>query len=684
MNKGKQILKDKVQIKQKIKSEILTITDELNYHNHAYHNLNDPKISDSEYDKLFLKLQELESLYPELKSVNSPSNKVGSTISQKLSQISHDEPMLSINNGFNDKDIIDFDKRIIDTLKTENKVDYICELKLDGLAVNLRYVNGKLFYAATRGDGYTGEDVTNNIKTISSIPKIIKSNNIPDLMDIRGEVFMFKNDFLILNQRQVEEGKKEFSNPRNAAAGALRQLDHKITAQRNLQFFAHGFGKISGFDMPEKYSEILSFFENVGIPVCDYREIKKNVIGLLAFYIRISKIRAKLPYEIDGVIYKVNKLSFQNSLGSISRAPRYILAHKFPAEEGITILKDINLQVGRTGAITPVARLKKVYIGGVFITNATLHNEEEIQRKDLRIGDYVVVRRAGDVIPEIVSSILDKRKSNSIKFKMPDFCPVCNSKILKIQSEAISRCSGSWHKCLAQKKGNLLHFVSRNAMNLNGFGENLINQLVEKNIISTPADLYTLKKEDLVTLDRIGPKSIANLFSALKKSKNTSFNRLIYALGIRHVGQSTAKFLAKKFNSIDELFEVKEENLILMKDIGPTVAKSLVDYFSNLTNQNLIKKLISSGISWHNKDSITKKNNIANLTFVFTGSLSLLKRVDAIKKIESLGGIVSNNINSKVNYLVIGDNPGNKINKAKEMNIKIISEKEFLEISEKM
>ncbi|HWX02860.1 NAD-dependent DNA ligase LigA, partial [Collimonas sp.] len=526
---------------------------ELNRHNHSYYVLDNPSIPDAEYDQLFRELQALEQAHPELNTPDSPTQRVGAAPLPQFEQVRHSIPMLSLGNGFEDNDIVEFDRRVRDGLDTQvdSEIEYAAELKFDGLAINLRYEDGVLVQAATRGDGTTGENVTSNIRTVRAIPLRLHTDNPPKVLDVRGEVLMFKEDFAKLNARQREADMKEFANPRNAAAGSLRQLDSRITAQRTLRFFAYGIGTLEGAAMPASHSALLDWYSELGLPVCKERSVVKGAAGLLDFFRGIGSKRPQLPYEIDGVVYKVNRLLQQQTLGFVSRAPRFALAHKFPAEEATTQVLGIEVQIGRTGAVTPVARLAPVFVGGVTVTNATLHNEDEVRRKDIQIGDTVIVRRAGDVIPEVVAFVADLRPADAQAFVMPTACPICGSAIVKLEDEAIARCSGGWVKCAAQRKGGLQHFASRRAMDIEGLGDQLIEQMVDRNVITTAADLYKLGLLKLAELDRMADKSAQNVLSALEKSKSTTLGRFIYALGIRHVGEATAKELATHFGGID-------------------------------------------------------------------------------------------------------------------------------------
>ncbi len=647
----------------------------LDRHNHAYYVLDNPSIPDAEYDKLFHELQALEAEHPELATSDSPTQRVGGAPLPQFEQVRHAIPMLSLGNGFDDEDIIAFDKRVKDGLSSETDIAYATELKFDGLAISLRYEDGVLVGAATRGDGTTGENVTANIRTVRAIPLRLHGDKAPQVLEVRGEVLMYKNDFARLNQRQRDAGQKEFANPRNAAAGSLRQLDSRITAQRTLRFFAYGIGVLEGTAMPASHSGLLDWYSELGLPVCKERAVVQGAAGLLKFYHGIGAKRAELPYEIDGVVYKVDRLDQQQQLGFVSRAPRFALAHKFPAQEALTVVQGIEVQVGRTGAITPVARLAPVFVGGVTVTNATLHNEDEVRRKDIRIGDTVIVRRAGDVIPEVVAYVPESRPADARLFDMPKTCPVCGSEIIRLEDEAIARCSGGWVKCSAQRKGGLQHFASRRAMDIEGLGDQLIEQLVDKNVITTAADLYRLGLTALAELDRMAEKSAQNVLDALEKSKSTTLARFIYSLGIRHVGEATAKELARHFGNMDAVLAANEEQLLEVADVGPVVARSIVSFFSDSLNVELVNQLRAAGIHWSEGAGIEiQAKTLAGKTFVLTGTLPTLTRDEAAHMIEAAGGKVSGSVSKKTGYVVAGADAGSKLAKAEELGIAILDE----------
>jgi DNA ligase (NAD+) len=656
---------------------------ELTRHSIAYYVLDAPTIPDAEYDKLFNELVYLEAQHPELVTSDSPTQRVGGAPLPAFSQVTHVVPMLSLNNGFSEEDIIAFDKRVYEGLESEDqKVEYATELKFDGLAISLRYENGVFVQAATRGDGVTGEDVTENIRTIRAIPLRLQTNTPPLVIEIRGEVLMYKADFKKLNEKQRELGQKEFANPRNAAAGSLRQLDSRVTAGRSLRFFAYGIGVLEGATMPASHKALLDWYVELGMPVCKERSVCLGASGLLAFFRKNEYTRSSLPYDIDGVVYKVNRHTEQALLGFVSRAPRFALAHKFPAEEALTVLQDIEVQVGRTGAITPVARLAPVFVGGATITNATLHNEDEMRRKDIRIGDTVIVRRAGDVIPEVVSYVPERRPDDARLFEMPTECPVCGSAIVKLPDEAIARCQGGWIKCSAQRKGGLQHFVSRRALDIEGLGEQLIDQLVDKNLVITAADLYQLDADTLAGLDRMADKSASNVVMAIEQSKETTLARFIYALGIRHVGEATAKELARHFGVLEKLIEASEESLLEVADVGPVVAHSIHDFFADAINIEVVQKLRVAGVHWpdgHGRD-MQHARVLLGMTFVLTGTLPTLTRDQAKEMIEDRGGKVAGSVSKKTSVVVAGAEAGSKLTKAEELSILIVDETGFLNL----
>ena len=659
------------------------LTTELNRHIYAYHVLDAPTIPDAEYDRMFRELQDLEAAHPESVTQDSPTFRVGAAPVPEFKQVTHTLPMLSLNNGFSPEDVENFDRRVREGLGAE-QVDYAGELKFDGLAVSLRYEDGVFVQAATRGDGATGEDVTANIRTVRAIPLRLHGDAIPRVLEVRGEVLMFKADFAKLNARQRDAGQKEYMNPRNAAAGSLRLLDSRITASRNLRFFSYGVGALEGADMPQSHSALLDWLDKLGLPVSKERSVVAGAAGMLEYFESIGKSRAGLTYEIDGVVYKVNRLEDQRKLGFVSRAPRFAMAHKFPAEEALTQVLDIGVQVGRTGAITPVARLAPVFVGGVTVENATLHNEGEVRRKDIRIGDTVIVRRAGDVIPEVVSFVPDRRPADAREFVMPTNCPVCGSPIVRPEDEAVARCSGGWTHCSAQKKGGLMHFVSRRAIDVEGLGDQLIEQLVDKEVIHTAADLYTLDQDKLCALDRMATRSAQNVLAALEKSKDTTLARFIYALGIRNVGESTAKALAQHFGNLDALLHAAswEGGLQLLEvaDVGPVVARSIAEFLTDPQNAQLVAQL-RAHLRWKEGAHVMKTAGaLAGKTFVLTGTLPTLSRDEAGAMIEAAGGKVSGSVSKKTSYVVAGEDAGSKLAKAQELGIAILDEAALQEL----
>ncbi|WP_322069335.1 NAD-dependent DNA ligase LigA [Paraburkholderia bannensis] len=651
---------------------------ELERANHAYYVLDQPDLPDAEYDKLFRELQQIESEHPDLIAPDSPTQRVGGEAAAGFEQVVHDVPMLSLNNGFADEDIAAFDKRVHDTLgKAEgDEVEYACELKFDGLAISLRYVDGVFVQASTRGDGTTGENVTENVRTIRSLPLRLKGTRVPKVLDVRGEVLMFRRDFARMNERQREAGQKEFANPRNAAAGSLRQLDSKITAQRPLSFFAYGIGVLEGEPMPATHGELLDWYAEMGLPVNGERAVVKGAQGLLDFFRAVGEKRDGLPYDIDGVVYKVNRRDEQDALGFVSRAPRFALAHKFPAQEALTKLLAIDVQVGRTGAITPVARLEPVFVGGATVTNATLHNEDEVRRKDIRIGDTVIVRRAGDVIPEVVSALLERRQEDAREFVMPTECPVCGSRIERLPDEAIARCTGGLF-CPAQRKQALWHFAQRRALDIDGLGEKIIDQLVDQNLVRTPADLFNIGFATLAELDRMADKSAQNLLDSLEKAKSTTLARFIYALGIRQVGESTAKDLAKYFGSLDPIMDASIEQLLEVKDVGPIVAESIHQFFAEEHNRTVIEQLRAPGkVTWIEGPPAPKApvGVLAGKTVVLTGTLPTLTRDAAKEMLEAAGAKVAGSVSKKTDYVVAGADAGSKLAKAEELGVPVLDE----------
>ena len=652
-----------------IEKKIKQLRETIERHNRLYYVEDAPEITDAEYDRLFGELQALEAEHPALRSADSPTQRVGAAPLSEFGEVRHRTPMLSIANAFDEEEVRAFDKRVREGLGVE-QVEYAVEPKFDGLAVSLVYRDGVLSQGATRGDGTTGEDVTANLRTVHSIPLKLNSSN--EFLEVRGEVLMFRRDFDALNERQRQAGQKEYVNPRNAAAGAIRQLDSRITASRRLRLFAYALISETG---AQTHSQALDRLEQLGFPVCEERDVVQGVDGLLGYYAKIGRRREKLPYGIDGVVYKVNRLDWQERIGFVSRAPRFALAHKYPAEEQTTQVLGIEVQVGRTGALTPVARLKPVFVGGVTVTNATLHNENELRRKDVRIGDTVVVRRAGDVIPEVVSVRTESRPSNATIFQMPAKCPVCGSAVVKNEDEAVHRCSGGLY-CPAQRKQALLHFASRRAMNIEGLGERLVDQLVDRDLVHTPADLYKLTSKALEDLERMGEKSAGNLVAELERSRNTTLERLIYALGIRNVGETTARDLARHFGDLEQLEKAAEVELLQAPDVGPVVARSIRQFFDEPHNRQVIRDLVKRGVRWP-KVAPAPRPSTPVKTFVLTGTLSGMSREEARAAIEAKGHKVAGSVSKKTDFVVAGEDAGAKLERARALGVTILQEKEF-------
>jgi len=652
---------------------ILELRNLIARYDYEYYVLDMPSVPDSEYDKIYRELQTLEQLHPSLITADSPTQRIGGSAINAFNSITHRQAMLSLNNAFEDSELAAFDKRICEALGIA-QVKYAVEPKFDGLAITLTYENGIFTQGATRGDGYTGEDVSHNLRTLRAIPMRLHCAEPPRLLEVRGEVLMLKRDFERLNQAQLNRGDKLFANPRNAAAGSLRQLDAKVTAQRPLTFFAYGLGAAEGIPALSNHSSAMDYLASLHFPVSHERDVVSGADGLRSYYRKIGEKRDQLPYDIDGVVYKVNEFTQQNELGFVSRAPRWAIAHKFPAQEALTIVEDITVQVGRTGAITPVARLKPVFVGGVTVTNATLHNEDEVRRKDIHIGDTVSVRRAGDVIPEVVFAVTERRPANARRFEMPTACPECGSHILKQADEAVARCTGGLF-CPAQRKQAITHFASRRAMDIEGLGDKLVDQLVEANLVHTLADIYKLDLDTLSNLDRMANKSAQNILNALETSKNTTLARFIYALGMRNVGEATAKDLAKHFGKLPSLMNAGIEELLEVNDVGPVVAESITNFFSEAHNQSVITELLAAGINWpETEGKQPATGNLLGKTFVLTGTLPTMSRDSAKELIEAAGGKVSGSVSKKTDYVVAGAEAGSKLDKAQELGVAILDE----------
>ncbi|MCW8944933.1 MAG: NAD-dependent DNA ligase LigA [Sedimenticola sp.] len=649
------------------------LREQINLHNYRYYVLDDPQVPDSEYDRLMRELQTLESKYPTLITPESPTQRVGAQPLEGFGEVHHRVPMLSLDNAFSDQEMIEFDRRVRDRLGTEGLVHYMAEPKLDGLAISLRYEKGVLVQAATRGDGSQGEDVTQNVRTIASVPLLLMGNDWPDLLEVRGEIYMPLAGFNQLNMLAQANGDKGFANPRNAAAGSLRQLDSRITAQRPLAMYCYGFGEIAGGPLAETQSDSIQRLANWGLRISPEMRVVEGVEGCLDYYRQIGERRAALDYDIDGVVFKVDSLKQQQSLGFVSRAPRWAIAQKFPAQEEMTRLLAIDIQVGRTGALTPVARLEPVSVAGVTVTNATLHNEDEIKRKDIRVGDTVIIRRAGDVIPQVVRSIPTQRPLDAEPFQMPDHCPECDSDVIRDESEAVARCSGGLF-CPAQRREAIKHFAARRAMDIEGLGDKLVDQLVTQDLIRTPADLYQLELTVLEKLERMGMKSAENLLKALEKSKQTTFGRFLFALGIREVGETTANSLANYYGSLDAIMQADAEALQQVPDVGPIVAEHVVTFFRQPHNLEVIQALLDSGISWAPIDvPDAASQTLSGKTFVITGTLSV-PREEIKQRLVMRGAKVTGSVSKKTDYLVAGEEAGSKRTKAEGLGITILDE----------
>ncbi|HEX7964989.1 MAG TPA: NAD-dependent DNA ligase LigA [Gammaproteobacteria bacterium] len=676
--------------------KLRALREQLQHHNYRYYVLDDPEVPDSEYDRLMRELQALEAEHPELITPDSPSQRVGGAALTAFGEVRHTMPMLSLENAFEAEDVREFDRRIRERLEVE-EVEYSCEPKLDGLAISIRYEDGKLARAATRGDGATGEDVTANVRTIKAVPLQLLGKGWPRVLEVRGEVYMPKKGFEALNQRLAEMGEKTYVNPRNTAAGSLRQLDPRITASRPLEFYAYGLGEVEPDTLPGRHSEMLEKLRGWGLRVNRETRRVKGVDGCLAYYADIGARRDGLPYEIDGVVYKVDRNDWREELGFVARAPRWAVAHKFPAQEMMTVLNSVDFQVGRTGALTPTARLEPVFVGGVTVSNATLHNMDEVERKDIRIGDTVIVRRAGDVIPEVVGVVLPRRPKGARKVKLPKKCPVCGSEVVRPEGEAVARCSGGLF-CAAQRKQLIQHFAARRAMDIEGLGEKLIDQLVEQELVRTPADIYRLKAETFSELERMGEKSAQNLMDSIEKSKDTTLARFLYALGIPDVGETTAGDLARHFGGLEALEEtavayeklrlklgdedpkeaekqLKELDLRKVEGIGPRVAEQIGAFFGQAGNRKVIADLRKGGVHWPaGAGRATAPQTLAGKTLVLTGTLPSMTRDQAKDLILSHGGKVAGSVSKKTDYVVAGSEAGSKLKEAERLGVTILDE----------
>lgn len=666
--------------KTKIINEINELSQELHVHNYQYYVLDSPQIPDAEYDRLLRRLQNLEQENPELVKSDSPSQRVGGEPLAAFKQVAHALPMLSLDNAFDNDELAQFYRRLQERLKSTETIEFACEPKLDGIAVSLTYRNGVLAVGATRGDGSTGEDITQNVRTIGSIPLKLQGSGYPAVLEVRGEIYMPTAGFEAFNQAARDKGEKLFVNPRNAAAGSLRQLDSRLTAKRPLEMCAYSVGLVEGGELPDKHGAILQQLAQWGFRINSEMSIVQGIEGCIDYYQRLSDKRQQLAYEIDGIVFKVNELALQQTLGFVSRAPRWAIARKFPAQEETTHLQGVEFQVGRTGAITPVAKLQPVFVGGVTVSNATLHNEDEIERLDIRIGDTVIVRRAGDVIPKVVSVVESRRPSGAKPIIFPDRCPVCDSVIVQVTGEAIKRCTGAMF-CRAQLTESIKHFASRKAMDIDGLGEKIVEQLVEQSLINTVADLYQLNHASVAKLERMGDKSATNLLNAIEVSKKTSLPRFIYALGIREVGEATARALANHFGDLAPLLTADEETLQTINDVGPVVAGFIVNFFANQSNLTLLEQCQSLGIHWPVIEIDTSKEAapLVGLNYVLTGSLEKMTRDEAKEALQTLGAKVTGSVSKNTSVVVAGPGAGSKLAKAESLGIDILDEQAFIE-----
>jgi DNA ligase (NAD+) len=652
------------------------LREQIRHHDYRYYVLDDPEIADARYDALLQELRDIEAAHPDLAGADSPTQRVAGAPSAQFGTVVHTAPMLSLDNAFREQDVIDFDRRVRERLDVES-VEYCAEPKIDGLAISLRYEHGRLVLAATRGDGARGEDVTANVRTIRSVPLALRGAP-PPLLEVRGEVYMGQRSFEALNRRAAERGEKIFVNPRNAAAGSLRQLDPNVTASRGLDACLYGVGATEGWRMPPRQSEVLDALRGFGLRTCPENAVVRSVEGCIGYYANMQRRRASLGYDIDGVVYKVDRLDWQRDLGFVARAPRWAVAHKFPAQEETTVVRDVEFQVGRTGALTPVARLEPVFVGGVTVSNVTLHNMDELARKDVRIGDTVVVRRAGDVIPEVVRVIAELRPPDARLVELPGRCPVCGSHVTRVEGEAVVRCTGGL-VCSAQRREALRHFASRRAMDIEGLGDKLVEQLVASGRVETPADLYTLAVDELADLDRMGPRSAANLVAALERSRRTTLPRFLFALGIRDVGEATALALATHFGRLEALETASVEEIEEVRDVGPVVAAQVREFFAEERNRAVIAALRRHGVTWPEAKPrrITADGPLAGETVVITGTLATLTRDEAREAARAAGAVVTDSVSRKTTLLVVGAEAGSKLRKAEELGVPIADEVEF-------
>jgi len=668
------------QILEQVRVEYEQLKDELNQHNHRYYVLDEPTVPDSEYDRSMRRLQEIEQQYPELLSDDSPSQRVGGAALPSFSQVSHAVPMLSLDNAFNEEELEAFDRRVSDRLnyKDEQQIDYVCEPKLDGVAVSLLYREGLLVRGATRGDGKVGEDITANVRTINSIPLKLTGVGIPELLEVRGEIYLPRGGFDKINAAAIAKGDKAFVNPRNAAAGSLRQLDSKITASRPLEMCAYSVGQFQGGETPDSHLNMLKALGRWGFKINTYVEAVKGIAACEAYYERMQARRDQLSYDIDGIVYKVNDLALQQRLGFVAKAPRWAIARKFPAQEEMTQLLDVEFQVGRTGALTPVARLAPVFVGGVTVSNATLHNADEIARLGLCIGDTVIIRRAGDVIPKVAAVVLDRRPADARAIVFPETCPVCQSSVRRVEGEAVARCSGGLF-CGAQSKEAIKHFASRKAMDIDGLGDKLVELLVDRGLIYSPADLYELSAAKIADLERMGEKSAQNLIDSIAVSRQTTLGKFLFALGIREVGEATGQTLARNFGSLEAIIEADQDALLEVDDIGPVVAYYIRDFFRNPDNLSIINALRESGVSWDDIDiSAQDSQPLKGQTWVLTGGMEIMSRAEAKDRLQELGAKVAGSVSAKTSQVVAGPGAGSKLTKAQSLDIPVLDEEQFL------
>jgi len=665
-------------IPENILRQYQDLVEELNNHNHSYYVLDDPTVPDIEYDRQLRELQSIEGLYPDIITLDSPSQRVGGAALSSFSQIKHALPMLSLDNAFNNTELQEFERRLKDRLNSNDDIEYVCEPKLDGAAVSLLYKDGALIYGATRGDGSVGEDITTNVRTIRSVPLKLHGDNIPSTLEVRGEIYLPLSGFDALNAAALLSGDKTFVNPRNAAAGSLRQLDSKVTASRPLEMCAYSVGQYLADRVPETHEGMLSALRGWGFKINDLVETVKDIAACENYYQRLAERRESLPYDIDGIVYKVNSLQLQERLGFVAKAPRWAIARKFPAQEEMTQLIDVEFQVGRTGAITPVARLEPVFVGGVTVSNATLHNGDEINRLGVQIGDTVIIRRAGDVIPQIAKVVLDRRPENALPVVFPERCPVCQSMVRRTDGEAVARCSGGLF-CGAQIKEAIKHFASRKAMDIDGLGDRLVELMVDESVIFSVADLYDLNVDKLVKLERMAEKSASNLIVAIAASKKTTLAKFLYALGIREVGEATAHTLAKNFGSIELIAKASADELLEIDDVGPIVARYIVNFFQNPDNLSIIQALRDAGVEWEDIDlSSLEAQPLKGQTWVLTGGMEIMSRAEAKDKLQALGAKVASSVSAKTTQVVAAPGAGSKLTKAKTLDIAVMDEQQFV------